>query len=110
MSAARTEKSRLSDTSFNAGVNPVLDKKAYLEEKSGAVQHQFQNQLGAKKGQHQQGKTGQGEADRGLAAPAQLIVTPQQHGKQQPGDDGQHGFVYQALAENIVDKHEARGN
>jgi len=34
MSAARTEKSRLSDTSFNAGVNPVLDKKAYLEEKA----------------------------------------------------------------------------
>jgi hypothetical protein len=34
MSAARTEKSRPSDTSFNAGVNPVLDKKAYLEEKA----------------------------------------------------------------------------
>ena len=34
MSAARTEKSKPSDTSFNAGVNPVLDKKAYLEEKA----------------------------------------------------------------------------
>ena len=33
MSAARTEKSRPSGNSFNAAVNPVLDKSAHLEEK-----------------------------------------------------------------------------
>ena len=34
MSAARTEKSRPSGASFNAGVNPVLDKSTHLEEKA----------------------------------------------------------------------------
>ncbi len=33
MSAARTEKSRPSGASFNAGVNPLESEKAYLEEK-----------------------------------------------------------------------------
>ena len=66
MSAASIEKSRPSGASFNAAVNPVRDKSAYLEEKgqwgqapirrSWALQYQLQHQFGAEESQHQQEK------------------------------------------------------
>ena len=74
MSATSTENRRPSGASFNSGVNPQALKKRYLEEKtrreqapiyvaqgnekplSNPLQHQFEHHLGAKIGQHQQGK------------------------------------------------------
>ncbi len=99
MSTARTEKSRPSEASFKSGVNLCYALGTYLEEKqrsgqglltahhpdSDALQHQFQHQFGAKIRQHQQAEACQGEVYGGLAAPAQLVVPPQQYCKQQPG-------------------------
>lgn len=93
MSAARTEKSRPSGASFNAGVNLWYSLAAYLEEKpavgqelsaanSALLQYQFQHQFRAEKGQHQQAEAGQGEPYRRRAAPAQPIMPPQQHSQQ----------------------------
>lgn len=90
ISAARIEKSRPSGASFKTVLKPVCDIKAYLEEKRGAeqalksaalhpVEDQFQHHFRAKESQHQQCKAGQGQTYCSLAAPAQLVVTPQQH-------------------------------
>ncbi len=66
--------------------------------------------LEPKNAKHQQGKTRQGEAHRSFAAPAELIMAPQQDREQQPGNDGQHGFVHQVLGKNIVDEDKAGGD
>lgn len=93
MSAARTEKSRPSGASFKSGLNLWILKDAYLEEKPGAgqglsglnsapLQHQFQHQLGAHKPQYQQAEARQGEPHGRDAAPAALVMAPQQYRKQ----------------------------
>ena len=90
MSAARMEKSRPSEASFNAGVNLCYALVAYLEEKPAAgqglsaaisalLEYQFQHQLCAEKGQHQQAEASEGKPYRSGAAPAQLVMAPQQH-------------------------------
>ncbi len=85
MSAARTLKRRPKGASSKAGDNlyygrgRILKKNPVPGKSLAALQYQFEHQLGAEVGEHQCGKSGNGEAHRGLAAPAELGVAPQQH-------------------------------
>lgn len=62
-----------------------------------APQDQFQHQLAAKIGQHQENKAAQGPADGGAAAPAEAPTAPQQHSEHAPGDQREHRLVRHVL-------------
>ena len=95
ISPASIENSKPSGASFKAGFDLGGDSVLHLEEKAEweqalwvglcaylfSVQYQLQNEFRAKKSEHQQREARKGQAHRGFAAPAQLIVPPQQRGK-----------------------------
>ncbi len=79
----------------------MLKKIEWLSNSYSALQHQFQNEFTAEIGQHEYREAAEGPADRYLAAPAELVAPPQQHGKNQPGGDGKEGFMGQVLGEDV---------
>ena len=74
---------------------------------SAAFENQFQSQFRAEKSQHQQYESDQCQPYRRLAAPSQLVVSPQQDRKEYPCDQGEHGLVHQMLGKNILDEDES---
>ncbi len=94
-SAARMKKSKPSGASFKAGLDLGENSDFYLEEKAvmgqalwlglfiflRTVQYQLQHKFRAKKSQHEQYEARKCKAHGCLAAPAQLIVSPQQRGE-----------------------------
>jgi hypothetical protein len=68
------------------------------------MQNEFANQFAAKVGQHQQAETCQGQANRLVAAPAQLVPTPQQNAEYHPREARQQGFVHQVLGEQVFNE------
>ncbi len=59
----------------------------------------------------EQAETNKGAANRGSAAPAQLVSSPQQGGENYPGQHGEEGFMQNALpGKDIVDKKQASDN
>ncbi len=87
MRTTSTELKRPSGASFKAGKNLYRLQTRILKKKPGmskperdggslSLDNQLQHQFGTEEGQHQCCKSGQGQAHRGLAAPAELIVAP----------------------------------
>ena len=57
------------------------------------MKQQFQHELAAEIGQHQDHEAGQGPGQGLLSAPAESVTTPQQGAEDQPGDDREQGLV-----------------
>ena len=72
-----------------------------------SLQDEFEHQLGAEKGEHQEYERRQRPANGDLAAPAEADASVEQDGEGYPGDDRQHGLVHQVLGENILEVKKA---